>query len=313
MRERQFSAPYDATVKSVTVVVCVLLLALTWMIHIIYVAALMPLILVLAYIYSPRGYAIEGQAIVVKRLIGNVRVPLAEVRELRPGSRDDFTGAVRMWGNGGLFGFYGLYRTSKLGQCSWYVTDRSKTVIVVAGAKTLVISPDDVQGFIAAAGMPAPVSSGARVFEAPRGVRAYTGAIVGLAIGGLVLALVALMMTYAPGPPSYTLTSDALTIHDRFYAVTLPASAVDTDGMRLVDLSPGSEWRPAARTNGFANSHYQSGWFRVANGKTVRMYSAGAMRLVLIPPKGEGTYVLLQATDPDRFMEEVRRAWRRAQ
>jgi hypothetical protein len=177
-----------------------------------------------------------------------------------------------------------------------------------------VISPDDVQGFISASGMPSRglAPSGAPPFEAPRGVRRYTGAIVGLAVGGLVLALVALMMSYAPGPPSYTFTGDALTIHDRFYAVTLKAGAVDTEGMRVVDLSPGSEWRPTLRTNGFANLHYQSGWFRVANGKKVRLYSAGAMRLVLIPPQGDGTYVLLQARDPDGFIQEVRRAWPRA-
>ena len=46
------------------------------------------------------------------------------------------------------------------------------------------------------------------------------------------------------------------------------------------------------RTNGFANAHYASGWFRVASGKTVRMYRAGGTRLVLLPPKGDGAAVL---------------------
>ena len=49
--------------------------------------------------------------------------------------------------------------------------------------------------------------------------------MVGTAIA---LAAVAFTFFYAPGPPTYTLTHDSLTIHDKvFYSVTLMADAVD--------------------------------------------------------------------------------------
>jgi hypothetical protein len=39
------------------------------------------------------------------------------------------------------------------------------------------------------------------------------------------------------------------------------------------------------------------------------MYRADGTRLVLLPPKGDGAAVLLETTDPEKFMREVRQAW----
>jgi len=97
---------------------------------------LLLLISAVAYAYSPRGYEVSAEAILVKRPIGDARVPLEEVREVRPARREDLRWCVRLWGNGGLFGYYGWYRTAKLGRCSWYVTDRGRIVILVTASRT---------------------------------------------------------------------------------------------------------------------------------------------------------------------------------
>jgi hypothetical protein len=57
-----------------------------------------------------------------------------------------------VFGNGCIFGYYGLFRTSRLGDCSWYVTDRSKAVVAVTDAKTAVFTPADTDGFLKAVG-----------------------------------------------------------------------------------------------------------------------------------------------------------------
>jgi hypothetical protein len=134
---------------------------------------------------------------------------------------------------------------------------------------------------------------------------------VGLIVAFAGIAAVIFALSYSPGPPQYTLTPAQLTIHDRFYPVTLNASGVDVSGIRVVDVGANRDWRPTLRTNGFANAHYRSGWFRVASGKTVRLYRADSKRLVLIPPKGNGAAVLLEASQPERFVEAVRREWSR--
>jgi hypothetical protein len=304
MPERAFSASYDSTTKAVSAVACALLMVVAWLIHVVFIALLPPLLIFLAYAYSPRGYLISADAIVVRRLIGNIRVPLAGIREIRPGTPEDFTGCFRLWGSGGLFGYYGLYRTSKLGKCYWYVTNRSTMVIVVTQDKTLALSPDDTEGFIGMAGVPS-ASAGITQFSGGSAGGNPTGKIVGFGIAALALGFIALTVVYAPGPPAYTLTADRLTIHDKFYPVTLQADAIDAGRIRIVDLTQESEWRPTLRMNGFANQHYQSGWFRVANGKTVRLYRAGGARLVLIPPRANGRFVLYQAKDPDGFLSEL--------
>jgi hypothetical protein len=122
--------------------------------------------------------------------------------------------------------------------------------------------------------------------------------------------MVALALTYSPGPPRFDLTPSGLTIHDRFYPAEVAASNVDLAGVRVIDIKTDPEWRPVRRTNGFANSHYHSGWFRTANGQKARMYWADNSRLVLLPPKSGGAPpVLLEVGQPERFVEELRQAW----
>jgi Bacterial PH domain len=240
--------------------------------------------------------------------------PLDGVREARTATPDDLRDCLRTFGNGGLFGYYGQFSTAKLGNCTWYVTNRSNAVVVVTSARTSVLSPDDVDGFLAAIRAAAPVplaTPGEPLLDSLESYDAGipTGMLVGGAIAIVVMAVVAFALWYSPGPPSCTLTAMSLTIHDRFYPVTLQAGSVDVEHIRLVDSGVDTEWRPTARTNGFANAHYRSGWFRVASGKTVRMYNTDSRRLVLLPPKGGGAAVLLEASDPEKFVREVRQEW----
>ena len=86
----------------------------------------------------------------IHRLAGPARFPLDDLREARPAAPGDFNGSIRLFGNGGLFGYYGLFRTAKLGKCTWYVTNRANSVVIVTGAKTAVFSPDDVPAFLSA-------------------------------------------------------------------------------------------------------------------------------------------------------------------
>ncbi len=305
----RFPASYDRTAKIISGVVCLVLLVIVAVVPNILIACLSLLVLAISLAYAPRGYAIEGRAILVTRFAGTVRIALDNVRAARRAEPDDLRGCIRLWGSGGLFGYYGLFSTAKLGKSTWYVTNRSNSVIVIMGAKTVLFSPDDPDTFLGAvqAVAPIPESDAGPALEIPKSVS--TGkAIVGVA----VLAAVALWLfvfTYSPGVPGYTLTAETLTIHDRFYPVTLRASAVDIHLIRILDLRQDTEWRPMARTNGFAVQHYRSGWFRVANGQEVRLYCADRQRVVLLPPRGDGTPVLYQAADPERFINEVRAAW----
>ena len=306
-------APYDSTSRTITTVVFVIVVFVTVLTRNVVIGGVTGALLALSFLYSIRGYEITAGAIVVRRFLGKVIIPLDSVRGIRAATPDDFAGAIRLWGNGGVFGYYGLFQTTKLGKCSFYVTNRDKTVVVATTDRTFVLSPADVPGFLAAVNAAAPA---ARIHEdIPEPIR-FAGRKrsfiywILAAIGVVVVGVVTLATLYAPGPPSYTLTATSLAIHDRFYPVTVSATDVDVAGIRVVDIATDPDWRPTARTNGFANAHYHSGWFRVASGKTVRMYWANATLLVLLPPLGNGTPVLIEESNPDRFASQLQREWR---
>jgi hypothetical protein len=269
----------------------------------------------LAYLYSPQSYEVSGRSILIKRLIGTVRLPLDSIRELRTGNAADFQRCIRLWASGGLFGYYGWFKTAKLGKCRWYMTNRSNSVIVVTDERTVVLSPSDVQGFLASVRsvVPVPETTKGQIPNASDTTRG--GVPAGVWIGGAVSILVTCVvcfvcfaLMYSPGPPKLTLTSSSLTIHDRFYPITVNAADIDVSGIKIVNIRTDQAWKPTARTNGFANAHYHSGWFQVACG-SVRMYWADGARLALLPPRRSGAPVLVQVNDPEQFVEGVRQKW----
>jgi hypothetical protein len=312
-RTSHFSVTYDRTTKVVSAIVAVTLLVIAAAIHNIFVVGLSAPIVILAFAYSPRAYVISDGAITVKRLIGNVKVPLENVREARRITADDLRGCIRLWGSGGLFGYYGLFTTARLGRCTWYVTNRKNALVIVAEPKTTLYSPDDVDGFLETIRASVPVPEGSvregRFVGSRQGAGRMIGILIGAVIATVSIAAVLFGFLYAPGVPSYTLTAYALTIHDRFYPVTVKADSVDVSQIRVVDLTREPQWRPTRRTNGFANTNYQSGWFRVENGETVRLYQANNNRLVLLPPTGSGAPVLFEAQEPEKFVQDVRDEW----
>lgn len=308
---RWFPAPWDWTAKVVSGVVLTVMVALSVVVHSLPIGIALLLVLVLTYGYSPRGYLVSKEAIVVKRLFRDAVIPLTAGGEARPATAGDFAGAIRLWGSGGLFGYFGLFRTRGLGKSTWYVTDRSRVVVVITPGKTALFSPDDPAGFVSSLSLGPPLSGASYVPPDPAWHSSNAGLWVGGAIAIAVITLVTLALSYSPGAPEYQLSGGTLAIRDRFYPVTVKADAVDVGQIRVVAIDAGSEWRPTTRTNGFSNAHYHSGWYLAANGRRARMYWADSRRLVLLPPKAGGDPVLLQVNEPDEFADRLKREWGR--
>lgn len=312
LQEQSFPASCDLTTKIISTVVIAGLAVVFIATKSALVGVLELCAITLAYLYSPQSYEVSGRSILIKRLIGTVRLPLDSIRELRAGTADDFRKCIRLWGSGGLFGYYGSFKTGRLGKCKWYMTNRSNSVIVVTGEMTAVLSPNDVAGFLASVrsvvSVPeTTVGQDSKPIAEPR-ARVPAGVWIGGTIAILTTGVVCLALMYSPGPPKLMLTSNSLTIHDYFYPVTVNAADVDVDGIKVVNIRTDHEWTPTARTNGFANAHYHSGWFQVAGG-SARMYWADGVRLVLLPPRRGGAPVLVQVNDPEQFVELVRQKW----
>ena len=139
-----FTVSYDSAAKTISTVVCVMFAILGLATTSIAVGIVFVAMLAVSFAWSPTGYSIGDGFLSIYRVIGYFRITLASIREVRIASREDLEGSLRIFGRGGLFGYYGVFRSPKLGKSTWFVTRHSHAVIVLTSAGNFVLSPDDV-------------------------------------------------------------------------------------------------------------------------------------------------------------------------
>jgi hypothetical protein len=104
----------------------------------------MLMIPVIAFFYRPKAYVITDDALLIKRIAGNYRIPLSVIKSVIAASREDMRITIRTFGNGGLFGFTGHYRNSRFGRMRWFVSQRQNYLVIETSEGTkFVISPDE--------------------------------------------------------------------------------------------------------------------------------------------------------------------------
>ncbi len=107
----------------------------------------LPLLLLIAALFMVRGYTVTPTEIMIHRLGWVTHLPLVNLESVRA-APSCMRFARRLWGNGGLYSFTGLYRTKVLGYFRAFVTDGMRTVVLRFPSKTVVISPDDPNDFV---------------------------------------------------------------------------------------------------------------------------------------------------------------------
>lgn len=161
----EFKSPYDRFAKTVTLAVVIVLSFLNiygfYLLLVIdesnvtnltspsMMLVCMPLIvLIVPYLFSPRGYALTTTGVLIKRPLKNVFIPYDSIVSVRTVA-EELKWGIRLWGSGGLYGFIGLFRFKKLGNVRMYVTDRGKMVLIETRCNVrYIISPSDPVTFI---------------------------------------------------------------------------------------------------------------------------------------------------------------------
>ena len=152
-----FKAPWGIAVTTITVTTCILMIAisltLAWIgdrqnFVLLYLVALIPVLIVLiASFYSVRGYLITNNTMQIARLGWFTKIPLnLETVVYQPKA---MAKSLRFFGDGGLFAFTGRFRNQPLGNYRAYVTHLNKTVVLTFTDKTVVVSPQRPEEFIA--------------------------------------------------------------------------------------------------------------------------------------------------------------------
>ena len=105
---------------------------------------------------------------------------------------------------------------------------------------------------------------------------------------------------------TFTLSPAGLTIEGDLWGRTVPVSQLRGAEARVVDLTAEAPLVPKRRTAGTGLPGYRSGWWRLANGEKALLYVTSMDRVVFVPTT-DGYCILLSATEPERFVEHLKR------
>lgn len=104
--------------------------------------------LVYTYMYHPKKYVLGNFDFYIKRPVADIVIHVKDIHEIRNLVDSEMNGAIRTFGVGGLFGYFGNYHSPKLGDFKMYATRKKKLVIIYTRqGDTFVVSPDD-PGFV---------------------------------------------------------------------------------------------------------------------------------------------------------------------
>ncbi|MHC4258276.1 MAG: PH domain-containing protein [Planctomycetota bacterium] len=109
----------------------------------------MPLtILIISAFFTIRGYVLTTDTLLIKRLGWNSRLDLTNLISVEAKPKA-MSGSTRTFGNGGMFCFAGTFYNKKLGSYRAFATDNNRTVILRFLNRTVVITPNKPEEFIA--------------------------------------------------------------------------------------------------------------------------------------------------------------------
>lgn len=157
MEKRKYSAPYDNLVKVVSNgAVIILLLLLFNIVHnglnskTIGLGLIIPIVLVI-WLIHPSGYLLDVDGLKIRRPIGSMIIPYENILNVNSVFKEDIGPYVRLFGCGGLFGYFGTYMSKSMGKFIMWCTNKDNMVIIEKKDESIIlISPSDTDSFIEA-------------------------------------------------------------------------------------------------------------------------------------------------------------------
>jgi hypothetical protein len=119
--------------------------ALPLMIPFLFSSVLLILIYVICYLYRPLKYVIEGGKLIIKRPLKDKFINLSDIKDVYAIKKDSMGWVMKTFGNGGLFGFYGEFRSDRYGHMTWYATRKSNYVMLESSEGRIVLTPDNLE------------------------------------------------------------------------------------------------------------------------------------------------------------------------
>lgn len=106
----------------------------------------------ICYLFHPSGYWVDDTTLIINRPLKNVVIPKSAIQKAELLTAADMKWSIRTFGVGGLFGYFGKFTNTKIGNMTWYATQRKNYVLIVTGGSRLILTPDNAEAFLQALG-----------------------------------------------------------------------------------------------------------------------------------------------------------------
>lgn len=154
-----FTASMDRSTKLITGFITVLLVVITLAQLIsaleyfsylsIFSSSILPVLYILTFVFRPIHYKLSVDKLIIHRLSSDVTIDRNTIKQVQQIEPQQLKSSVRIFGVGGLFGYYGRYANNKLGRMTWYATRKNKTVLIITNAnEKIILTPDEPEAFV---------------------------------------------------------------------------------------------------------------------------------------------------------------------
>jgi len=107
------------------------------------------LVLVVPYLMHVSNYELNSEGIKINTPMRSKRILFEHIESVTVCSYDQLGITIRLFGSGGVWGYFGVFYSREFGRISFNATSLTRTLILIKGKrKKIIISPDDTESFI---------------------------------------------------------------------------------------------------------------------------------------------------------------------
>src|SRR4051794_22853760 len=115
------------------------------------ISVILLLLYCLAFVFHPTAYKVTKDSLIICRPIKNLQIKKIGIRNVAAIDEKEISNAIRTFGVGGVFGYYGCFANYHLGSMTWYATRKDKAVLITTNDnKKIVLTPNEPESFVAA-------------------------------------------------------------------------------------------------------------------------------------------------------------------
>ncbi len=99
--------------------------------------------------FRPINYKLTKDKLIIHRPLSDIEIDRIEIKTVEQLDKGKLSWAVRIFGVGGLFGYWGKFSNTKIGTMTWYATRRNNAVLVTTiYNKKIVLTPNEPEKFV---------------------------------------------------------------------------------------------------------------------------------------------------------------------